>query len=744
MSVSLSNVRQGVSVFATTSFVLAAALHAGDAISAPETPAFAAVDEASSTPSVDSSDASATATDPSGELQEITVTANKRRESLQSVPIAVTAVTAETAAAIGVTDISSLQTTVPGLEFPRLFSGTSPALRGIGTSFGIGGQENVVAIYVDDVYIASPSAATFTFNNIDQIEVLKGPQGTLFGRNAMAGVINVTTLSPGPQPKADLSVGYANFNTVSGSSYVSYPISDKVSADLAFTGDNQADGWGKNLYTGRDAFTEKNASVRTKWVIKPDADTTLTLIADYAQSRYDEGIAMRPVEGALFPNGQVFQGYYNVNENVTSYVDTKQGGVSAKIDRDLGWANLISVTAFRRSLAFNNADEDQTVDNSQYLPIHDDLNSTSEELRLVSPEGGQLHWLAGLFYFHDLSTMELMDEGTALGGLTLNEDFKQGIDSYAGFGQGTYDLPDQFHLTLGLRYTYDELRKSARESLLGTATSAAQTTESAWTYKINLAKDLTSNVSAYVGWSTGFKGGVFNSQDIFAPAVKPEKLDDVEAGFKSELLERRLRLNAAVYHYDYKNLQVTSLTRAVTGQTSSTLANAAEATNTGFELDVEAQPLSRLTIRGGIEAMHSRFKSFPNATISIPVPTGGNTTTSGSAAGLQTPHSPDFSSNLGGEYRTSTTHGDLISAVNYSYTSAFAWDADNRLKQHPYGLVNGSLRWIPSGNRWDVMLWVKNLNGAEYSIYTTANVVGDEESPAPPRTFGLTVSTHFL
>jgi iron complex outermembrane receptor protein len=695
----------------------------------------------------------------SAQVQEVVVTANKRQESLQDVPVAVTAITAQKAAAVGVTDITSLQTTVPGLEFPKLFSGSSPALRGVGSSFGIGGEENEVALYIDDVYIASASvASSIDFNNISQIQVLYGPQGTLFGRNAMAGVINIDTRAPGPAPKADLTLGYASYDTSSLSFYGNLPINDKVMANLAIGADAQQDGWGKNLDTGSQAFTQKDFSARTKWLIKPDDLTTITLIGDYSRTHYDSGVAMRPVQGALFPNGQVFQGYYNVNENVDAFVDTKQGGVSGKIDRDLGFADLISITAWRKSAAYNNADEDQSIVPSQYFSITDQLQSTSEELRLVSKNKGNLTWLAGFFYFNDTANLPLNDVGTALGlgGSSvgaLNEVFIQKITSYAGFGQATYALPLGFHLTGGLRYTYDTLQKNGTEvvrlitpfpATFVSLSNSGQTNEDAWTYKINLEKDIVRNVSAYIGYSTGFKGGIYNDSDITAAAVRPETLDDLEGGIKSELFDRRLRLNIAVYHYDYNNLQVTSLTRAADGATSSSLENAAQATNTGFEATFEAMPTSALTLSGGVEIMHSRFSSFPDATISVPLPGGGNTTVSGSAKGFMAPHSPDYSGNLSAQYRVITDFGDVFAALNGSYSSPFAWDADNRLKQHAYGLLNGSVRWQPADTHWEAMVWAKNMTNTRYSIYTTANVVGDEESPAPPLTFGFTATRHFF
>lgn len=204
------------------------------------------------------------------QLEEITVTANKRGEPMQNVPVAVTAISSSLATAVGITDVSSIQTAVPGLQIPRLYNAATPALRGIGTGFAVGPQESVVAFYLDDVYISSPAATTFALNNISQVEVLKGPQGTVFGRNAMAGVINITTRSPGPDTVVDASVGYANYNTVSGSFYGSAPLTSTLGVDLAVSASKQNDGWGKNLYDGSDVFKEKFISARSKIVFDPD------------------------------------------------------------------------------------------------------------------------------------------------------------------------------------------------------------------------------------------------------------------------------------------------------------------------------------------------------------------------------------------------------------------------------------------------------------------------------------------
>jgi iron complex outermembrane receptor protein len=681
------------------------------------------------------------------QVAEVVVTAEKRSQSLQSVPTAVTAITAKTAAAIGITDVQSIQSTVPGLEFPRFFNGSTPTLRGIGTNSGIGAAESVVAMYVDDVYIAAPAGTTFSLNNISQIEVLKGPQGTLYGRNAMGGVVDIKTRDPSASPSADVSLGYGAYDTLTGAVYGNLALGDKLFADLALAGSDQRLGWGKNLYDGAQAFKELDAAARTKWLWKPDQDTSLTLTADYNRSKYNSGIAMRPIVGALFPNGQTYQGYYNVNENPLGTTNTTQGGVSLKLDHDFGFARLVDIVGYRLVRSYNVADEDQTVDPSQTFHYDDNRDTLTEELRLISPGGGRFHWIAGLFYFDDTSNLNPFKlTGTAVPApfTELEETFRIKTRSYAAFGQGTADLPYETHLTLGARYTYDEVSLAATEALNDFIVDTGQGhfNDNAFTYKVSLGKDLTRNIMAYAGYSTGFKGGTFNTASLHDKPVQPEHLSDAEAGLKSELFDRRLRLNLAYYHYDYTNMQVTTLIEA-NGRTAAILQNAAAAKNDGFELEFEAQPTADLTLRGGLEAMHSRFASFPNATLSVPLATGGNTTVSGSAKGNQTPHSPDFTANLGGDYRVRTEVGDVLFSINYSYDGGFAWDADNRLKQAPYSLVNGSITWTSHDAAWDVRLWGKNLNGARYSTYTTANIVGDEESPAPPRTFGITVGRHF-
>jgi iron complex outermembrane receptor protein len=686
------------------------------------------------------------ADDPTAGVTDIVVTAQRREESLQKVPISVSAVSGDMAKALGVSDISSLQAVVPGLEFPRYFNNTTPALRGIGTNSAIGAQESVVALYVDDVYIASPAAATFSFNNISQVAVLKGPQGTLFGRNAMGGVVQITTRTPSHNSRLDADVGYANYDTVSGALYATTGIADNLAADISLIGSHQGDGWGKNLADGKDAFKEWYWGARSKWLLDL-GDTKITLGLDYTRNKYNSGIAMRPIKGALFPNGQTYEGYYNIDEAPEGSIDTRQGGASLKIDHDFGWAQLVNIAAWRKVKSHNIADEDQTRAFSQDFIYDDNRETETEELHLNSPaHSGPLNWIVGLFYLHDRPVTDFRVRGDAIAPLpSIHQYVRWQNNSYAVFGQATYTFLDSWHLTGGARYTWDRSHflgdTTAPELDLALDSGDLRARFQKFTYKAALQKDFSPDVMAYVSYSTGYKSGIFNFADYHSPAVRPENLDALEGGLKTQLFDRHLRLNLTGFYYWYKDLQVSTLV-LVDGRTLTTLQNAASARNKGIELEAEAVPLHNLTITGALTAMHSRFDRFPGATLSLPLPEGGNTTYAGDASGLKTPHAPDFTASLGAQYRVSTGSGDFNAAVNYNYNGGFVWDADNRLKQHPYHLVNASLAWMPPSGRYEVRLWTKNLLGEKYSVYTTANIVGDEETPAPPRTFGVTLGVH--
>ena len=204
-----------------------------------------------------------------GEIPEIVVTAERREEQVQSVPIAVSAITSEAALKSGITTSEELVLAVPGLQMDLNGGGLSPFLRGVGTTFADAGAEPSVAIYMDGVYIPSPEGGLFNLNNVERVEILKGPQGTLFGRNATGGVIQVITKEPSSEPAADISVGYGNYDTSMLSFYGTTGLATGLATDLAVCADDNPDGWGHNLFNGDRNYKYENIDVRNTWLWQP-------------------------------------------------------------------------------------------------------------------------------------------------------------------------------------------------------------------------------------------------------------------------------------------------------------------------------------------------------------------------------------------------------------------------------------------------------------------------------------------
>jgi iron complex outermembrane receptor protein len=686
----------------------------------------------------------------STEVETVNVTAQRREESAQDVPLSVSVVTANTAEAMGVTDTASLEAAVPGLQFTRALNNATPALRGIGGDPAAPlGSESTVATYLDGVYVPSAAATLFSFNNIERIEVWRGPQGTLFGRNATGGVVQVITRNPSPNPSADLSVGYANYDTITGNFYGTAGLTPNLAADLALFYEDQQEGWGTNLTNGEDMFTSEQFGARTKWLLTPTDRTRITFAADHYHTEGNTGVAQNAFPGTVladFTSG--FAGFYNVYGNLDNTVETTQSGVSLHVDQDLDWARFVSITGYRDVTSEVVYDGDKIA-----LPITDiyinsgDVTFT-QELQLLSPSDSQLEWIAGLYYFNNEAQYEpITIAGFAVAPFAettiLNE---QVTDSYAAYGQATANIAQDTRLTLGVRYTKDERSQSG--SVAGDGfplfASSDESSFSEWTYRVALDHRFSPGFLGYASYARGFQSGLYNLVSPGSPPVEPELLDAYEVGFKSDFLDNRLRLNVAAYHYQFDNLQVSLLQG-----TTTTLVNAAEAESQGIDIELQAVPFENLRLSGAVSYIDGTFTDYPDAMITTPnpgalpcpgpAPATPNCVSTGDATGNSVPRAPEWSGNLAAQYTIPTSTGDFLLALNYYYNGGYYWDADNRLEQPAYSLVNASVTWESSTSGLSFRVWGKNLLDEEYYVLAGASLVGDVGSPAPPLTFGATI-----
>ena len=783
------------------------------------------------------------AADSSGpQLQEVTVTANRRVENQQTVPIAITAVTAEAAGKLGIGNALSLGEAIPSVVFNRQSNGSIPFIRGIGNQNSTPGNEPAVAMYVDDVYLPLAGSGISNFNSISRLEVAKGPQGTLFGRNATGGVIQIVTRDPTEEPTVDMSLGFANYKTGSASFYISGGLSSTISANLAAYGSKQREGWGRNLFNGLDTFgNEYDYGARAKIKFQPNDNMSFLLTLDSDTTSTGLGLTYRPAPGTKTTSFYVFApvpipgasangsalGFYDVNNNFKNIAHNYQSGASLKANFELGWASLVSITAYRH----NNDQEffDYDVGPAPIFDayLHGVERTFTQEFRLVSPDDAALQWIAGVYYFDDTAGYKpIRFDGLALPGSPAIPNYvssfgEQKTKSYAVFGQVTKEIVDRTKLTVGLRYTSDK-REGATyntstlqaavtpgntlwpvcpgDASLGVtnpmALAAASITGACAggfgkktfnkpSGKIALSYDFTDDFMGYVAYNRGFKSGVFNVVSILAPQdtpVEPETVDAYSIGEKAEFMNRRIRVNAEAYLYKYKNMQV----QQIVNNTSHTT-NAAAATLKGVDIDIQFVPVQNLTLTASLGFEDSKFDDFPNGSYFVYLPaSGGNcslvpalaggsqcgltaggpglpphyvagtatTASSWNLKGNKTPNVSPFSSALSARYTIPVSSGEIDLNLAWNHAGKYYFSADNGggqiapsspefTRQPQFDLINASVGWTSKSGNWGVKLWGKNLGGEEYLAFMTIDGNNTQWSAAPPRTYGVTFSTHF-
>lgn len=686
---------------------------------------------------------------PDSGLEEIIVTAQKRGENLQKVPIAVTALTAQSLAAKGIANTTDLVAVTPGLNYTTGGGYALPRIRGVGAGSTSGGNENPVATYVDGVYIASATSSVMSLSNIAQIAVLKGPQGTLFGRNATGGLIQITTRDPSFNFGGDGSFTYGNKDRIGGDLYLTGGLTGFAAADLAVHYMNQQDGYGTNLFNGKDVNKSREFVIRSKIKLDLGPDTTATLAGDY--SRVVSAIpAFRPITGTTPITGIPFSGgKFDVNSNVQPISKLRQGGGSLTINHEFGFAKAVSITAYRAAHWISEFDNDKLPAALAGTHLEQPDKQFSQEIQLISRPGSSFDWALGGFYFFTRSSLDPFDLQTPTVGLITET--SQSSRSGAAFGQATFHLTDQTNLTVGLRYTSEKRGFAGQPStrlVNGTVISGQEISDSAvnnkLTWRLALDHRFSNSVMGYVSYNRGFKSGGFNPSQTTPPLVpfSPEVLDAYETGLKADMIDGMLRLNTAAFYYDYKNLQVTVFTNGLI-----TVSNAASAKIYGLDLDGIFAPTSDFRINFGLSLIHDRFGDYPGVQLSTPRPTGGNLITtlpSNNARGNRIPSTPDWTANLGADYDIHLSNGRIQLSGNYFHSDGWFAEADNRVRQRAYDLFNGSVTWfIGDKDQYQVKLWGRNLTNVAYATQMNAQANSDGVAMAAGRAFGATIGAKF-
>ena len=687
-----------------------------------------------------------------GGITDIVVTAQRREQKLQDVPIAVSAITAESLATSGVSGTNDLSSAVPGLELGRQNGAIAPFIRGIGIRSTAPGEESAVPLYVDGVYMPTLSAGLLSLENVERVEVLKGPQGTLFGRNATAGVIQIITRDPKDTVGLRARVGYGNYDTAEGSFYLTGPIAPGIRADITAFGSHQGDGWGRNLATGNDVFKGYEYSVRSKWVFDLGDTTELKLAADYAKVRPNTPPAYNAIKGRVlttgvgtFPVSTGYNGFYNVNENRDVRTVAEQWGANAQLRQGLGAVDLVSITSYRWSKNLWRFDQDGGPINAVSADSVEPSKTWTQELQVLSQSSGPFQWIAGLYYFNNVgryAPLRLFGTNAPFNIFTIERFSTMRAESYAGFGQATLDLGPQTRLTAGLRYTRD-VRKIEGYDLRNGVLFAPSVAEQRavfkkLTWRLSLDHRFSDQVLVYAAYSRGFKSGVFSAVAYLDPAARPTTLDTYEIGVKSDLFDRRLRLNAAAFYNDFQDVQVQS---QVVGGIK--LNNAAKARTYGFELEAEARPVDNLSLRASVTWLDGKYLSYPGASFYNRNGTRTTGAAVGDASGLDTIYTPPVTGSVSADYSVPVGNGEIALNTSWVYNDGFYFDPQNAVKQPSYNLINASIGYQPSSGAWGVRLWGKNLAQNHYYTAIIPQTYGDTATPASPRTYGVSFNVQF-
>lgn len=720
------------------------------------------------------------------QIGDIIVTAQRRSEAAQSTPLAITALSGKALQSSGVNSVEGLSKSIPNVEFGRNAGDAKIFIRGVGYDSVAPGGETRVAVYNNNVYQSRSQAVFTTLYDVDRIEVLRGPQGTLYGRNATAGAINIITADPGDELNGYASAQVGNYSLFQTEGAIGGPVADWLGIRLSGQTVDRG-GYGRNIGTGEPVNDAHSRTARLTLVAKLADNVKNRLVADYYNARDHNfgyrylGESFTPEEisdPSLDPANYVPIPVVRGDRVPTHPQDTaglgplnhlRTYGLSNELNVDVSDAlTITSVTGYRYLLSQIADSVYGGVQDLAIQSIYEKSNSFTQELRL-SGETGIFKYVIGGYYFHEshVSDNRAPFNGVLFGGEDrYYEFFNSGgfekTNAYAAFGQVDVKVLPKLTLSVGLRYSRE--KKKVREFfsvdlanfydasapikplIPSTGLVPNSASWSSTDPRVSLSYQFTPRVIGYATYSQGFKSGGFNIGNI-QPPFNPERIKDYEVGLKGDFLNGRLRANVAAFYYDYSNLQVNQ-TRGISLQTI----NAASAKIKGVEAEMTALPTSslRLSLNAAwLDATYSKFDTDDPArpTLGVFNPETGTFTLD--LSGNRLNYAPKYKVSGSVAYTIETPYGTFTPTVDATWTDRVYFTAYNtsRLSQPGYATLDLSVRWVGNNPDWTANLFMRNVTDKVYLAsagvnnpllhYNRSGQVG------APRTFGLQVTRHF-
>ncbi len=687
------------------------------------------------------------------DLQEVVVTARYKEEAAQDVPIALSVIDRRLLDATGTFNVQQITAVAPTVQFvssnPR---NTAVNIRGFGSAFGLtnDGLEPGVGIYIDQVYHPRPSISTFDLVDIDRVEILRGPQGTLYGKNTTAGAINVSTREPRFTPDGNAEVTVGNYGFLQGKAAVTGPLSERVAGKLSIVG-TRRDGSIDSVLTFDDINETNNTALNAQLLIKPSDAGKIRLIGEYHEQKANcctqvyvrVGQILRTTRryndlaaglGYAPPSTDPYDRLSDINSGARA--DQKLGGLTAIVDWDLWGGKLTSVSAYRFWEWRPRNDRDYTSLSILTASINpSDQDQQSQEFRFAAPAGESVDYIVGLYGFRQkIETNGLQGYGEHAAYWLVNQAFTPGTPNYllldgyesrftaistvksaALFGQLNWRVTDRLTVTPGIRYTEDRKEATYDQTVSGGLPNptpaqralqfgivrpqfyAVDFDDGSASGTLNVSFDATPDVLLYATYSRGFKSGGINlagipndaagNPSLISALVKPEKVTSYEAGVKSQWFDRRLTFNLAAFDTSIEDYQ-TTVVDSGPGALRGYLANIDKVKNRGIEIDAAWSPSDAFTSYLAASWNDGEYVSFPNAPCPLELLASGTSVCD--LSGRSLPGLSKFAASIGGEYRHAVQwlgfDGQAYLGADASYRSK--WYSDPSVSE--YNLIEPS------------------------------------------------------
>ncbi|WP_231759178.1 TonB-dependent receptor [Microbulbifer elongatus] len=692
------------------------------------------------------------------QLEEVTVTAQKREQSMQEVPVAVSAISEAQLMDNGITDMTEIQKMSPNttLQVSRGTNSTLTAfIRGIGQQDPLWGYEPGVGIYIDDVYVARPQGAVMDVFDVERIEVLRGPQGTLYGKNTIGGAVKYVTKKMTGDTEISIGSSLGSYNQRDLKLKASTGLTENLNIGAAIASFNR-DGFGENVRTGEDQYNKDILAARVSLEYSPNeelffrfaADKTTDKSASKHGHRFDPGVNGEPVLDSI----------YDTETNLPSDNLVETSGMSLTAEWQVSESVTIkSVTASREGDTETVIDFDSVSSASFDVPAVYDDEQFTQEFQLIW-QGTNADLVSGLYYY----------DGTAAGGydavldpITVAVNGSVDTQSLSAYAHYNWQFADQWNLNLGGRYTKDDKEADVYNAVVGglgsdlshdkyyadspdpivAAVRTDYTNSDSWgefTPRVGLDYQVSEDAMVYATYSTGFKSGGFDMRGVATAnpqtteGYAPETVDTVELGWKLDLLANRLRLNGAVFRADYTDMQLTTQRLLEDGTTAGDVLNAGKSRIQGIELEASLALTDSLSANANLGWVDAEFVEFISGGENI-------------ADTRDMQNTPDTTAMVQLNWSLPVAGGEMVVVPSVSYRSdTQIFETPSILDQEGYTLVDMTATYYSADGSWNLGLQGKNLTDTEYRI------AGYDFGPSlqtafygAPRTIALTGNYNF-